>query len=128
MKGMEDVSSFIVQFPPDIKIILNMILEAFIKPYNWCMFSVLFNWIQFRNDICTARTYGHEENFIEYGVCYTSEECNSRGGSHKANCAAGYGACCVCKLSIQMKRKPCVFVIILKWQYFVSINYTHVLL
>ena len=60
------------------------------------MFSVLFNWIQFRNDICTARTYGHEENFIEYGVCYTSEECNSRGGSHKANCAAGYGACCVC--------------------------------
>ena len=97
MNGMEDVSSIILYVSRNQIMASNiMILDAFTKPYNWCMFSVLFNWIQFRNDICTARTYGHEENFIEYGVCYTSEECNSRGGSHKANCAAGYGACCVC--------------------------------
>ena len=98
MNGMEDVSSIIINFFLGIilsdKIIFNEILTAFI---DWWNVSVLFNWIQFRNDICTARTYGHEENFIEYGVCYTSEECNSRGGSHKSNCAAGYGACCVCK-------------------------------
>ena len=28
------------------------------------------------------------------GTCYTSTECNSRGGTVDGNCAAGFGVCC----------------------------------
>ena len=59
---------------------------------------VIFNWIKFQNDVCHAKNYNTEHHeYDEDGVCYTSEECSSRGGLHKANCAAGYGACCVCR-------------------------------
>ena len=59
--------------------------------------SVIFNWIQFRNDECIAN-YQHGEHVTEaHGVCYTSQECSNRGGIHRSNCAAGYGSCCVCE-------------------------------
>ena len=30
------------------------------------------------------------------GTCYTSEECDKRGGTNSGSCANGYGVCCTC--------------------------------
>ena len=77
--------------------IRELILVVTLLFSSWNV-SVIFNWIKFRNDVCHAKDYNTEHHeYDEDGVCYTSEECSSRGGLHKANCAAGYGACCVCK-------------------------------
>ena len=74
---------------------------SYLSLHITCNVSVIFNWIQFRNDVCHAKSYNTEDHeYDEDGVCYTSGECSSRGGLHKANCAAGYGACCVCKITI----------------------------
>ena len=76
------------------------IQNCYILTKYWTTHTILviFNWIKFRNDVCHAKNYNTEHHeYDEDGVCYTSEECSSRGGLHKANCAAGYGACCVCK-------------------------------
>ncbi len=51
----------------------------------------MFNIVRFKNDPCT----GSSRN----GTCYTSEECNSRGGASAGTCAQGFGVCCVFTLS-----------------------------
>ena len=52
----------------------------------------LFSIIRFQNDICNVTVN-------EQGVCYTSHECEIRGGRAAGSCAAGFGTCCVCKKS-----------------------------
>ena len=52
--------------------------------YFWCFSN------RFPNDPCT----GESKN----GTCYTTEECNQKGGTRSGSCAQGYGVCCTCKL------------------------------
>lgn len=46
-----------------------------------------FQVVQFPNDFCSG-------NDNKNGTCYTSEECDSRGGKGSGSCAEGYGVCC----------------------------------
>ena len=55
-------------------------------------FTVLFNIVKFPNDPCNATA-------TEEGICYTHLQCDERGGVQTAPCAAGFGICCVCKLT-----------------------------
>ncbi len=43
---------------------------------------------RFNNDPCDGA--GNRN-----GTCYTSAECESRGGANQGSCAQGYGVCCV---------------------------------
>ena len=54
-------------------------------------FSVLWNIIQFSNEVCNTTSADVQ------GVCYTASECTARGGSPSATCAAGFGTCCTCE-------------------------------
>jgi len=49
----------------------------------------LFNVVTFKNDGCTSSNAGRN------GTCFTSTECNDKGGTASGNCAAGFGVCCV---------------------------------
>jgi len=60
---------------------------------NGKLFS-LFSVVTFPNSQCTASS----DNTM-YGVCYTSSECATRGGSTDGNCAAGFGVCCTFTIS-----------------------------
>lgn len=57
------------------------------------MFS-LFNVVKFKNSECQATSSAQLQ-----GVCYTEEECSSKGGVSDGNCAAGFGVCCVFKVN-----------------------------
>jgi len=48
----------------------------------------LFAVVNFPNDQCSTQTSGI------LGVCYSSSECNDKGGTADGNCAAGFGVCC----------------------------------
>merc|ERR1711983_647179 len=54
----------------------------------------LFSIVQFPNQQCTGSS-----STSTYGICYTSTECSSRGGSADGNCAAGFGVCCIVSTS-----------------------------
>jgi len=60
---------------------------------NGKLFS-LFSVVTFPNSQCTAQS----DNTM-YGICYTSSECSTRGGSSDGNCAAGFGVCCTFTIS-----------------------------
>jgi len=49
----------------------------------------VFTVVKFPNDVCTSATSGRN------GTCYTSSECNSKGGSSSGSCASSFGVCCV---------------------------------
>ena len=51
----------------------------------------LFNVVQFANSACNATDDSRT------GVCYTSSECEAKGGTSGGVCAAGFGVCCICK-------------------------------
>ena len=66
----------------------NIVLEiVFIK--NFIAVFSLFNVVTFKNDGCTSSNAGRN------GTCFTSTECNDKGGTASGNCAAGFGVCCV---------------------------------
>ena len=50
----------------------------------------LFTVVRFPNNGCTGNNGFN-------GTCYTSEECENRGGSSGGSCGGGYGICCTCK-------------------------------
>merc|ERR1719310_2241632 len=50
----------------------------------------LFSIVQFPNQQCTGAS-----SSSTFGICYTSSECTSKGGTADGNCAAGFGVCCV---------------------------------
>eukprot|EP00096_Caligus_rogercresseyi_P004480 TRINITY_DN1875_c0_g1_i1.p1 TRINITY_DN1875_c0_g1~~TRINITY_DN1875_c0_g1_i1.p1 ORF type:complete len:412 (-),score=19.94 TRINITY_DN1875_c0_g1_i1:127-1362(-) len=52
----------------------------------------IFNVVTFPNTFCTGS--GNRN-----GTCYTSDECESRGGTGSGSCASGYGVCCIISLS-----------------------------
>ena len=49
----------------------------------------LFNVVTFKNDACASSDSGRN------GTCYTTTECQNKGGRALGNCAAGFGVCCV---------------------------------
>lgn len=49
----------------------------------------LFSIVQFNNDECQAAS-----STTTQGICYSSTDCTSRGGTKDGNCAAGFGQCC----------------------------------
>jgi len=50
----------------------------------------LFNVVTFKNDECIANA----ANDLR-GTCYTTEECEERGGTASGGCAMGFGTCCL---------------------------------
>lgn len=57
------------------------------------MFS-LFNVVKFKNSPCQATSSAQLQ-----GTCFTETECKSKGGSKDGNCAAGFGVCCIFRVS-----------------------------
>eukprot|EP00095_Tigriopus_kingsejongensis_P006832 maker-scaffold82_size396747-snap-gene-2.33 protein:Tk06832 transcript:maker-scaffold82_size396747-snap-gene-2.33-mRNA-1 annotation:"hypothetical protein SINV_00302" len=56
----------------------------------------LFNVLTFRNDICdTSSSLSGGSTEFRTGTCYTTSECESRGGRSTGLCAAGFGVCCL---------------------------------
>jgi len=54
----------------------------------------LFTVVQFPNDVCTTSSTSFTK-----GTCFSSSECNTKGGTAYGNCAAGFGVCCVVSTS-----------------------------
>jgi len=54
----------------------------------------LFSIVQFPNSECTTT-----DTTTTKGVCVTSSECTDGSGSASGNCAAGFGVCCIFKVS-----------------------------
>merc|ERR1712018_649422 len=54
----------------------------------------IFNVVKFKNEPCVS-TSSTMNNGNRNGTCYTSEECEERGGRAEGNCAMGFGTCCV---------------------------------
>merc|ERR1712223_1095239 len=52
----------------------------------------LFAVVTFKNNKCTG-TNGLT------GTCYSTTDCNSKGGSTSGNCAAGFGVCCIVSIT-----------------------------
>lgn len=48
----------------------------------------IFDLVKFPNDGCAGQGYRN-------GTCYTSAECDEKGGTASGTCAQGYGVCCV---------------------------------
>jgi len=55
---------------------------------NKKLFS-LFSIVTFPNDGCAS------QDAARNGTCFTSSECQSKGGSASGNCASGFGVCCL---------------------------------
>jgi len=66
------------------------LIETKGKERNPKVLSV-FQIVRFANDPCISSTRN--------GTCYTSEECESRGGTNAGSCASGYGVCCTFSIS-----------------------------
>ena len=63
--------------------------------YMW-LYSFLYFFVRrFPNDPCIGG-----EMLTHEGICYTPEQCLSKGGSNGGFCASGFGVCCLCKISI----------------------------
>jgi len=54
----------------------------------------LFNVVKFKNTNCQASSSADLQ-----GVCMTKEECSDVSGTTDGNCAAGFGTCCVIRVS-----------------------------
>jgi hypothetical protein len=67
--------------------------SAFPEERKGRMFS-LFNVVKFKNSNCQATSSAALQ-----GSCFTSEECSDKKGIEDGNCAAGFGVCCVIKVS-----------------------------
>jgi len=63
-------------------------VEAQVEQRKGKLFS-LFNVVTFKNLPCTS------ESSSRNGTCYTTTECNDKGGKSSGNCASGFGVCCL---------------------------------
>jgi len=59
---------------------------------NGKVFS-LFSIVSFPNDGCASQSV--QGSKPRNGTCFTSTECNEKGGTVSGNCAAGFGVCCL---------------------------------
>merc|ERR1711992_248276 len=58
------------------------------QPKDFSLFSV----VTFQNRECTTDT--SLTGGATQGTCYSSTECNDKGGTKSGNCASGFGVCC----------------------------------
>merc|ERR1711992_164719 len=58
------------------------------QPKDFSLFSV----VTFQNKECTTDT--SLTGGATQGTCYSSTECNDKGGTKSGNCASGFGVCC----------------------------------
>ncbi|XP_071749656.1 uncharacterized protein [Lepeophtheirus salmonis] len=83
-------------------IILGSEEEALTKNQRESRLLPVFQVIRFRNDACS----GGSKN----GTCYTSAECESRGGTNGGSCASGFGVCCTFTSRCSgMSRENCTY-------------------
>jgi len=54
----------------------------------------LFNVVTFKNDDCVSTSNSPNAGTLN-GRCYTSQECEEKGGTAAGGCASGFGTCCV---------------------------------
>jgi len=52
----------------------------------------LFSVVTFPNDECTGSSSSSSQSVL--GTCFSSTECNNKGGKADGNCASGFGVCC----------------------------------
>jgi len=55
----------------------------------------IFTVVKFPNTACSSATTGRN------GTCYTTSECQAKGGSSSGSCASSFGVCCVFEKSCQ---------------------------
>ena len=60
-------------------------------------FFNIFSIVQFKNNGCTSTMTlaSGNGNLFRNGTCFTSAECNEKGGASSGSCAGGFGVCCV---------------------------------
>mgnify|MGYP007045438048 CR=1 FL=1 len=46
---------------------------------------------------CTMLGLPHLDLKFQIGTCYSRRECRTKNGTAVAQCAQGYGVCCICK-------------------------------
>ena len=51
------------------------------------------------------------------GTCYTTEECETKGGTNSGSCASGYGVCCTCNKLWFFNEKIPNFIIVKHFSY-----------
>jgi len=56
----------------------------------------LFNVVTFQNDECQST-----KDKDNKGTCFSSTECNNKGGTAEGNCAAGFGVCCIIRITTE---------------------------
>jgi len=54
----------------------------------------LFNVVTFKNDDCVSTSNSPNAGTLN-GRCYTSQECEEKGGTAAGGCASGFGTCCI---------------------------------
>ena len=91
-----DVSPFLMT-PMENIVFKNWFINTsvlYCSTHHSFLFSVpvlnVFRIVRFPNDGCNTTV-------STYGVCYTSTECASHGGTARGTCASGFGVCCSCK-------------------------------
>jgi len=55
----------------------------------------IFTVVKFPNTACSSATTGRN------GTCYTTSECQAKGGSSSGSCASSFGVCCIFEKSCQ---------------------------
>jgi len=55
----------------------------------------LFSIVTFKNSGCRSTSGTTGSGINRNGTCYTSTECQNKGGTAAGNCAAGFGVCCL---------------------------------
>ena len=68
------------------KVYFNTIVDVFF--FQLGAFS-LFSVVSFDNLQCQTNMESKM-----FGICFTAEECSSKGGIASGNCASGFGVCC----------------------------------
>ena len=78
---------------------MNFVLLQFVSKFHlYNLFQTgafsLFSVVSFDNMQCQTNM---DTTTTMYGVCFTAEECTSKGGIASGNCASGFGVCCFFK-------------------------------
>jgi len=55
----------------------------------------LFSVVTFKNEPCVSTSGTTGSGVNRNGTCYTSTECDEKGGTSSGNCASGFGVCCL---------------------------------
>jgi len=57
----------------------------------------VFQIVKFKNSLCSNGK--SSDGTVRNGTCYTTQECDNRGGTKGSDCAEGFGVCCTFSIS-----------------------------